>query len=88
MKATGDGLSADAKMLIFSGDTDNSEVRLLQDLKSQQEQCWKFFLKQYDQQHMLALATKSHKNMGLAGNITTESWAPHIIDAQPLFQAC
>ncbi|PXX40219.1 4'-phosphopantetheinyl transferase family protein [Undibacterium pigrum] len=57
LKATGDGLSADARRLVFSVDN-VSTVSLLQSLDKQPAHAWDFFLKLYDQQHVLALASR------------------------------
>lgn len=57
LKATGDGLSADARHLVFSV-CDASKVSLLQGMDNNPAHAWDFFLRQYDQQHVLALASR------------------------------
>ncbi|MFZ6719666.1 4'-phosphopantetheinyl transferase family protein [Undibacterium sp. Ji49W] len=56
LKATGDGLSADARRLIFSVDA-ASGVSLVQGLDKQAE-AWSFLLHQFDKQHMIAVASR------------------------------
>ncbi|MFZ6758177.1 4'-phosphopantetheinyl transferase family protein [Undibacterium sp. Ji50W] len=57
LKATGDGLSADARRLIFSVDA-ASGVSLLQGLDNRADVTWDFLLHQYDNQHVMALASR------------------------------
>ena len=58
LKATGDGLSADARSVLFRIDP-ASPVRLAQGLANQADGNWEFYLSQYDDQHMMALATRT-----------------------------
>jgi|GEM_PF-735784 len=57
LKATGEGLSADARRLMFTVD-DVSSVSLLQGLDNRPAHAWDFFLRLYDQRHVLALASR------------------------------
>ena len=57
LKATGEGLSADARKLVFSVNHASS-VRLLKNLDSGDAADWQFVLKQYDEQHLIALASQ------------------------------
>ncbi|MFZ6769526.1 4'-phosphopantetheinyl transferase family protein [Undibacterium sp. Di26W] len=57
LKATGDGLSADARRLIFSVGA-ASGVSLIQGLDNRSDGTWNFLLHQYDNQHVMALASR------------------------------
>ncbi|MBC3918092.1 4'-phosphopantetheinyl transferase superfamily protein [Undibacterium sp. CY18W] len=68
LKATGDGLSADARRLIFSVDA-ASRVSLIQGLDHRSGVTWDFLLRQYDNQHVMALAIRRFHAAGdSAGN--------------------
>ncbi|MES2039342.1 MAG: 4'-phosphopantetheinyl transferase superfamily protein [Pseudomonadota bacterium] len=86
LKATGEGLSADAQRLVFSVDT-ASKVRLLKNLDSDNAGDWNFLLRQYDEQHVIALASRRDQSRNAADcereptqNIST------FMDALPLFR--
>jgi len=86
LKATGDGLSADTRRLVFSVD-DVSIVSLSQGLDNQPAHAWDFFLKQHDQQHMLALASRkiAYEQTDQSEH-TTAHCMPVFMDALSLFR--
>ncbi|MFZ6708011.1 4'-phosphopantetheinyl transferase family protein [Undibacterium sp. TC9W] len=57
LKATGEGLSADARKLVFSVDA-VSKVSLLQAPDNSSVRQWEFLLRQYDEKHLIALANQ------------------------------
>ncbi|MFZ6734074.1 4'-phosphopantetheinyl transferase family protein [Undibacterium sp. Ji42W] len=86
LKVTGDGLSADARKLVFSVDT-TSKVSLLNGLDSSNAGDWDFLLRKYDELHVIALA--SRRNGSREGGICEREFAQHIptfMDALSLFR--
>ncbi|MBI1771260.1 MAG: 4'-phosphopantetheinyl transferase superfamily protein [Burkholderiales bacterium] len=86
LKATGEGLSADARRLVFSVDT-TSKVSLLKSLDSRNARDWDFLLRQYDEQHVIALASRRDVSRE-AGNYEREAAqnSHTFMDALPLLR--
>ncbi|MCH8621027.1 4'-phosphopantetheinyl transferase superfamily protein [Undibacterium sp. TS12] len=83
LKATGDGLSANVRSVLFSIDADD-QVNLIHGLANQADAGWEFSLRQHDDQHMMALATRTPaRNRGSA----RVRQAPLLHDALPLLRA-
>ncbi|MFZ6876054.1 4'-phosphopantetheinyl transferase family protein [Undibacterium sp. Di27W] len=85
LKATGDGLSADARRLAFSVDS-ASAVSLLQGLEYRPDHVWDFLLKPYDQQHVLALARRKTVSTELENQGVSAHSTPVFRDAATLFR--
>lgn len=86
LKATGEGLSADARRLVFSVDT-TSKVSLIKNLDGGNAGDWDFLLKQHDEQHVIALASRRDQSGNAAdcGHEPVQS-RPTFIDAWSLFR--
>lgn len=91
LKATGEGLTVDARQLIFSIDA-GLQVNLLQGPDGGQHHSWDFFLRQYDDRHMMALATRLRKK--LTGNHRQRHShealkpMPVFVDVLPILETC
>ncbi|MFZ6745832.1 4'-phosphopantetheinyl transferase family protein [Undibacterium sp. JH2W] len=85
LKATGDGLSADARRLVFSVDY-GSAVSLLQGLDNSPGHAWDFLLKPYDQQHVFALARRKTSGMKLKDKGISAQGMTIFMDAASLFR--
>lgn len=84
LKATGEGLSADARRLVFSVDA-ASRVSLLRRPDNDNGGEWDFALRQHDGQHLIALASrKARSGEWLEHACKTEKNIPAFIDAGDL----